>query len=67
MLVAENVAAQREYLEFIEVSALSQNRQLQERLDALLKPVVAQARLLRPKLGTLKWRVLLVRDEALVP
>jgi predicted Zn-dependent protease len=64
VLAAANVAAQREYLGFIEDSALSQNWQLQERLDALLKPVVAQARVLRPKLGSLKWRVLLVHDDA---
>ena len=64
VLAAANDAAHREYLAFIEESALSPNWQLQARLDALLKPVAAQARVLRPRLGTLNWRVLLVHDDA---
>lgn len=64
VLAAANDAAQREYFAFIEESALSENWQLQARLDALLKPVVEQARLLRPRIGTLNWRVLLVHDDA---
>ena len=64
VLAAANDAAHREYLAFIEESALSPNWQLQAKLDALLKPVVAQARVLRPRLGNLNWRVLLVHDDA---
>ena len=64
VLAAANDAAEREYLEFIEDSTLSANWQLQARLDALLQPVVATAQGLRPALGDLKWRVLLVSDDA---
>lgn len=64
VLAAANDAAHREYLAFIEESALSPNWQLQARLDALLKPVVTQAGMLRPRLRTLNWRVLLVHDDA---
>jgi len=64
VLAAANEAAEREYLAFIEESALSQNWQLQARLDSLMQPVVAQARVYRPKLGNLKLRVLLVQDDA---
>lgn len=64
VLAAANDAAEREYLAFIDDSALSQNWQLQVRLYALLKPIVALAQLYRPRLGDLQWRVLLVHDAA---
>lgn len=57
-----NVAAEREYLEFSKHDALARNTPMQTALDGLLQSVVAQAKVLRPGLGALNWRVLLVRD-----
>jgi Zn-dependent protease with chaperone function len=57
-----NAAAEHEYLELSKNNALARNTPMQTALDQLLQSVVAQAKVLRPRLGTLNWRVLLVRD-----
>ena len=61
---AAEVAAKREYLEFLRDHTLSNNPRMQARLDALLKPILKKARVLRPRIASLHWRVLLVTDEA---
>jgi Zn-dependent protease with chaperone function len=57
-----DVAAAQEYLEFSKNHALASNTPMQTALDELLQSIVAQAKVLRPRLGALNWRVLLVRD-----
>lgn len=57
-----NAAAEQEYAEFSKAGTLARNTPMQTALNELLQSIVAQAKVLRPRLGALNWRVLLVRD-----
>ena len=57
-----NAAAEQEYAEFAKAGTIARNTPMQTALDALLQSIVAQAKVLRPRLGALNWRVLLVHD-----